>query len=218
MVSVESVYKNVLALSRKGSTGYSSSDDFNEQQRLVQDTLFAWYFDSYERNQVVPDALRPFLKEPTLACSGGNVALPSDYRHRIECQFVFIAASGNTVHPCPYLPGNEEAATLDSYIRKPSADKRRFYHKLLSTGIKVLPGINGALKLKYLCTPPDANRAFTVDTVNYVENPNPGASIDFQWPSQEEGNLVDIFLYLKGISTRQSELLTWVAQKKQFTS
>jgi hypothetical protein len=218
MISVESVFQNVLALSRKGSTGYSSSADFNAQQRMVQDTLFAYYFERYEKDQAIPDSLRPFIKQPALNCALGSVTLPSDYRHRLECQFGYTSGGSVTYHPCPYLAANEEVETMDSYIRKPSADKRRFYHTLAAGAINVLPAINGILKLKYLSSPANAVRGYTVDSTNFVENYSSGTSTNFAWEPQDETNLVDLFLYLKGISARQSELLQWVAQKRQLTT
>lgn len=218
MVNVEAVFQNVIDISRKGSTGYSSSTDFNAQAPLVQSMLFGWYFERYERDQVIPDALRPFIKQPILACNLGVVALPADYRHRLECQFGYVAGGATTYHPCLYLAANEEVATLESYVRRPDVECRRFYHTLAATSIKVLPAINGTLKLRYLAQPANAVRGFTIDATNLVENYNVGASVNFQWEAQDQVNLVDLFLYLKGISTRQSELLTWVAQKRQLTT
>lgn len=215
MVSVESVYQNVLALSRKGSTGYSSSADFNAQQRLVQDILFEYYFYRYEQDQMIPDALKPFIKQPVLGCNSGVVLFPADYRHRLECQFGYTSGGGVTYYPCIYLAANEEVATNASFIRRPSAARRQFYHTIAASSIKVLPAINGVLKLKYLANPADAVRGFTVNSTDYVEDYNAGTSTDFQWEAQEQTNLVDLFLYLKGLSTRQSELLTWVAEKRQ---
>lgn len=218
MINVNSVYEKIQALSLKNSSGYHSNSDFNQQQRLVQDTLFEWYFSVFEATQRIPEALAPFIKEPSIPISDGRIPYPSDYRHRIEVSVAWADGKNITWHRCPYQPAKEVAEYADSFIRRPRKEKRLFYHTFSSLGIDILPKDHiGAARLKYLSTPPDAIRNVTVDTVNIVENYNPTGSVNFAWPSQEESNIVDIFLYFKGIQTRTSELLAWVSQKNQLT-
>lgn len=214
MINVNSVYLQVRALSRKDEAGYHSSDDFNAQQRLAQALLYDWYFARYERDQRVPDSLKPFLREVILPISSGEVSLPSDYRHRVEVAAGYNAAGTITYYPCRHLHGNEEVGTERSYVRRPSAEKRRFYHTIKSDALKILPtSFNGVVRLKYLAVPADAVWGSIVDADNNIEDYDAGTSTDFEWEAMDETNLVDIMLYLKGIQARQSELLEWVASK-----
>lgn len=215
MIDVDQIFRQVVNLSRKGQTGDYTGSDFNLQQSLVQSMLFDWYFDRYEKDQRIPDSLRPFISEPLLPIIDGEVTLPSDYRHRIEVQVGYvISGQSPTYYPCPYAAGNAEIETRISYVRRPSSARRRFYHTIKASTLKILPtDFNGHVRLKYLAHPADAVWGSTLDTDNDVENYSAGASTNFLWEPQDEQNLVDLFLYLKGIQTRQSELLEWVAQK-----
>ena len=215
MIDVDSIYKQVAAQARKEQSGYNGGADFNRQQRLVQNTLFEWYFQRYERDQRVPDSLRPFIKEPNLAISSGEVTLPSDYRHRIEVQVGYVVSGQTTqYYPCPHLQGNSEVETSISYVRRPSAVRKRFYHTLKTGTLKILPvTFAGIVKLKYLSQPADAVWNSSIDTTNIVENYTSSGSVHFEWEPMDETHLVDLFCYFIGIKTRQSELLEWVGQK-----
>lgn len=215
MINVDQIFQQVLILSRKGQTGDYNGVEFNTQQRLVQDLLFEWYFDRWETNQAIPDSLRPFLKEPILLVSNGIFDIPSDYRHRLEVSVGNVVNGQDTVYwPAPYLAANEEIETSVSYVRKPSIALNRYYHTIQTTTFKVLPTtFNGVARLKYLANPADALWNSEVDTDENIEDYSASGSIDFEWEPLDEKNLVDLFLYLKGITTRQSELLEWVAQK-----
>lgn len=215
MIDVDQVFRQVVNLSRKGQTGDYTGADFNLQQSLVQNLLFEWYFTRYETGQRIPDSLRPFITEPLLPIVDGEVTLPSDYRHRIEVHVGYVVNGAETVYyPCPYLQGNQEIETRNSYVRKPSSTRRRFFHTIKESSIKILPiDFNGHVRLKYLAQPADAVWGSDIDTDNDVENYDSGSSTNFLWEPQDEKNLVDLFLYLKGIQTRQSELLEWVGQK-----
>ena len=218
-VLVEDVFKQVTALSRKGSTGYHSSSDFNDQSRLVQSLLYDYYFSMYETNQRIPDSLKPFLKTPVLPVAASVLSYPADYRHRIEVAVGVVSGGNVTYESCPHQHGKEEAYASSSYIRSGNIAKGRFYHCLYGDHIKIIPeAFNGVVRLKYLAIPTNAVRNFTVDTGNDVENYNPTGSVNFEWLSMDETNLVDLFLYLKGIQTRQSELLSWVSQKNQLSA
>lgn len=218
MISVDSVYQKVRQISLKESAGYSSPADFNAQQRVVQDMLFEWYFRRYEIDQRIPDSLAPFYKESIATIMVGEVSYPDDYRHRIEVQVGYVSQGTTTYHACPHIAEKEEAESQRTVVRRASATKRRFYHRLLSESIAILPSnFNGRVKLKYFAQPADAIWGATLDAVNNVYNYDAGTSTDFLWRPQDETNLVDLFLYLKGIQTRTSELLEWVGQKNQLS-
>lgn len=213
MIPIDRVFQTVSALSRKGSTGYHSNDDFNNQIILAQTLLFGWYFEQYEKNQSVPDALIPFLEQPVLPIVAGLVAYPANYRHRIEVQVGYTSAGATTWHSCPYVKTAAEILAAERFVRRPNVEKRRFAHTLAKGGIKVLPeSFDGVVKFKYLADPPAAVRAVTVNVAQDVENYNPVGSVDLIWGAQDEQNIIDILLYLKGVQTRQSELIQWVSR------
>ena len=217
MINVNDVYEQVATLSRKAENGYHSGEDFNAQARLVQAYLFDWYFARSEKNQRIVDSLRPFIKEPVLPINSGEVALPSDYRHRIEVAVGYVQNNTDTeFYPAPYIDGKEEVRSSRSYVRRPSITRKRFYHTIKASTIKILPtDFNGVVRLKYLAYPADVNWASQIDTDNDVENYTSTGSIHFEWEPMDEQNIVSLFLFLKGIQTRQSELIQWVAEQRQ---
>lgn len=216
MISVDSLYQKVSQISRKGSTGYLSNDIFNRALSMAQENLFLFYMERYENSITAHDALLPFLKSPVLPIVSGFVAYPSDYRYRIAVHAGYVAGGSTTYHNCPYLEEKEEAESVNSTVRRPDATKRRFYHALTASGIKIYPENHvGVIRLKYLSAPPVAARAVTIDVNNVVENYNPTGTIDLIWGAQDETNLVDIMLALFGIQQKQSELIEWVRAKNQ---
>lgn len=214
MINVNQIFQQVATLSRKGQTGDYVGDQFNRQQSLVQSMLFDWYFARYEQNQKVPDSLRPFIKEVNAFASSGVIGLPYDYRHRLEVTVSVTSGSTTTQYECPHLAANEEIATRKSWVRRPSVANGRFYHTLQSSSIKVLPETgNFSVKLKYLANPANAAWGSVINVESDVEDYSAADSTNFEWLPQDEQNLVDLFLYLNGITHRQTELLDWVAKK-----
>lgn len=216
MISVDSLYQKVSQLSRKGSTGYLSNDMFNRALAIAQENLFMYYMERYEQSIVAHDALLPFLKTPVLPINTGVVAYPSDFRYRIAVHVGYVSGGVTSYHNCPYLEEKEEIESVNSTVRRPDAAKRRFYHSVTSSGIKIYPEDHkGVVRLKYLSAPPVASRAVTIDTNNVVENYNPTGTVNLIWGEQDETNFVDVLLALFGIQQKQSELIEWVQQKNQ---
>lgn len=213
MIDVNSVYQQVQTLSRKNQAGYASGNEFNDQVRLVQNILFDYNMDRYEKDLGIADSLHPFLQSVAIPIVAGRVTLPTDYRHRVEVSVGYISGAVTTYYSAPYLQGNEEQETNESYVRRPNIERRRFYHTIDASGIKILPTMNGKVLLKYLRQPVDAVWAFDDNTTAYTEDYNSATAVHFEWEPKDETNLVDLFLYLKGIQVRQSELLEWVATK-----
>lgn len=214
MINVNSVYEQVSALSRKGQAGYHNGAEFNEQQRLVQNMLFDYNMMLYEKDQAATDSLIPFLEEVEIPIVGGFAAYPADYRHRIRVSVGYISGTTTTYYTSRYLNVNGDQETLESYVRRPSAARKRFYHTLTADGIKIYPDtFVGKIKLRYFRQPANAVWGYTDDTTNIVETYNSSTSTDFEWGPEDESKLVDLFLYLKGIQTRHSELIQWVAMK-----
>ena len=124
------------------------------------------------------------------------------------------------LYPCDYLLTNEEKYTLTSAVRKPSTLKNIFRHTFKNNLIHVYPRETRVLEFKYLRVPvtpfwdsfasSTANGDIEVFIPIGGTNPNTGApslTTDFEFPAQEEENIVDLLLLFMGIEMRSSPLI-----------
>ena len=223
-IPIQLIFERLQDLSRKDKAGYMSSEEFNRDFAQAQTDLFEFYFQQYERTQSIVDSQLPFLKEVNLPITAGYCDFPADYRHRVEVAYFYLknadtCKAGEPASdeiPMYYLNANEERETQASAIRRPSLADKNLYHLFINGKIKVLPTtLIGLIKFKYFIAPPAAFYAVTLDVTNDQENFDPALSINPIWNMQDEQNLVDLLLFYKGIETRESALIQWVAQRKQ---
>ena len=222
MISVQFVFESVNDLSRKNNAGYTSSEEFNRHLSKVQDILMRYYYKLFEEKQIVVDALMPFLVESRLIIgANGIVAMPEDYRHRLEVGYLDIQNPDcdndePTIKPkpCHYLAANEVIETLSSPIRKPSKKKGIYKHTFVNNYMQLYPeDLTGYCHFKYIRDPKEALYNTTIDTVNRIEVYDPTTSIDLEWNDQDKDNIVDLLLMFRGIAIRESALIQWVQQK-----
>lgn len=217
MINIEQVYQSLRDLTTKGKGGYTDTDSFNKNSKRAELLLWQYYSQVYERERRIPEAMYPFLEDVNLSLPAtGYVPIPSDYGHFILINYgkvVTVPGEAPSVSyvPAIYLSKAEQMNTIDSPIRKPDLEKKSVYYTFESDDrIKILPtGITGLAHLQYLRYPIYGVRGFTLDTVNDEQNYNAGTSTQYEWPQQEENNLVDLLLWFDGIIIRDSEILNW---------
>lgn len=223
MINVDLIYQSIRNLSTKGKGGYTTSNEFNSDSKRAELLLWQYYSEQYERSREVPEAMYPFLVKANLALAvDGLVSLPADYGHFVLVNYArILSVPGQepmvNEYNCNYLAKEEEGNTLESAVRGPSFDKRRFYYGFYpGNKIKIFPtGITGQARLQYLRYPTYAVRGYTVDATNDEQVYNPGTSTQYEWPAQEENNIIDLLLLAKGLETRDSEIVRWAASRSQ---
>lgn len=223
MINVNLVYERIRSLSTKGKGGYTTSTEFNADSKAAELLLWEYYAEQYERARDVPEAMYPFLTKANLPLAvDGLVNLPSNYGHFVLVNYARITSvpGGEPLvneYNANYLAKEEEGNTLESPVRGPSYAKRRFYYGFYpGSKIKIFPtGITGQARLQYLRYPTYAVRGYTVDGTNDEENYNPSTSTQYEWPAQEENNIVDLLLLAKGLETRDSQLIQWASTRQQ---
>ena len=227
MINVQYIFEAVNDLTRKNNAGYTSSEEFNRHLNQSQDILMRYYYKLFEEGQIIVDSLMPFLKQSNLIIgTNAQVAFPDDYRYRLEVGYLEInnpdcgqTQPTITPTPCHYLAANEVMETLSSPIRKPDKNKGIYKHTFVNNVIQLYPlDLSGYIHFKYIRKPVQAKYATTIDTVNRIEVYDPINSIDLEWLEQDRDNIVDILLFMKGISLRESALINWVQQKNMFKS
>lgn len=227
MISIEWLYKRLEDLSRKDKAGYMSDTEFTRDVNQASNILLEYYHLQYEKGQNTLDALQPFITEKRLPIVNGYVDFPSDYRHRLELGYIYVTNTNKCEdnpptqdpYPMDYLNSNEEMHNERSPIRKSSIEKKRFYHLFVNNKIKVLPSsLTGFVNLKYIRRPIDALYSVKFDTINRQQNFDAATSVDLEWSEQESHNIVDLLLFFKGLEVRETALINWVMQHKQYTN
>ena len=233
-ISVEFLRNQVNQLASKDQAGYSTDNEFNDNLASAQNVLFEYYYQLFEVQQQVVDALMPFIKEETVLTPNGVGNFPTDYIHRLQVSYKYVKNKGCTtsckcgnkckpngpeitVYPVDYMQTDEEAVVLSSYIRKPSIAKRIFRHTFKNNKIYVYPTTISKVGFKYLRKPNSAFYATTIVSTSTGDFRQYDAanSIDLEWPVQETENFVDLMLFYLGIEIRSSQILDFVKMKQQ---
>lgn len=211
MISVKKLYDRVSALTKSGTSGYFTADEFNSNLYSVQYTVLSTLCDEYEDNQKVADALiEHTLDSSTLTTSANGLLFASaittsltNYYRTLQVRYV----SGSAEYPCIKVAIGSEAMTLSSPIRKPDISKNRTLWLMRGNNIQVLPKSSGlTFVLTYCKKPAEAKIVFT--TAETEDNDylviDAGATIDIAFP---EG-LFNLFTYLMlesmGIEQKES--------------
>lgn len=220
MVGTEHLYQVITELSRKERNAYVGTTAFNRVQRLVQDALFDYYLKDYHLDRKIADALNPFLVSEKLPVVDQSFDAASTERTILSIAGVVVknVPGGEPVvseHPAKFLAPHEELTTVTSSVRRPDIGCKRFYWAKRGTSYYFYPAGVTSVRASYLRQPLDAFRGITIDTANVVENPDPASTIDFEWDSDQEGPLVELFLFYLGLQTKESSLIQWVQAKKQ---
>lgn len=227
MINVEQIYQSLRDLSTKGKGGYSDTDEFNKNSKRAELLLWQYYFSIFEATRRVPEAMLPFMTESALGLdTNGAFDLPTDFGHMLNVQYGTVkngATCGDdpvvSNNPVYYLQKSELTVTLSSLVRGPSLAKKQFYYSFSpSKKAQVYPvKMTGQVAIQYLRLPNFAIRAFTLDTTNDEQVYNAGASVQYEWQTQEENNLVDILLMFQGVIIRDNALIQWAASHQSVT-
>ena len=222
MIKVNYIFDRVnKTLGRKNQAGYSSASDFNGDLKDSENILMEFLYKKFEETQKVSDALNPFIREVELPILDGFIQYPLKYRHPLEMSYRYIKSSPECKEPVSdeilidKLQTNEERDTMASAIRKPSLEKGLLYWVQLSDRIRIRPtSLTGSVFFKYLINPTYGEYKTTIDLANEIEVYDP-TSVDLMWNEQETTDIIDLVLFHKSVSIRDSELLNFAMQKMQ---
>jgi len=217
---IERIFQSVKDLAIKGKSGYFNNAQYNGRINDAQNILFLYYMKKWEVSDQIADSLRPFIKKSDITLTSGVGSVPSDYRHRIEGNYIYIDNSGNSAVertiPIDFLNSNNKSQTLHSIIRKPSVAEGRIYMDITGS-LFAYPKITGDIEFEYLSNPLRLNRTVTVDetTKEEIYAPGDGAFVNLQWATQDETNLLDIMLIFMGLGVRDNDITRFALTQKQ---
>lgn len=215
MIDVNIVKKTADELARGQAGAYASGDEFNRLQRQAQSWLFDYYIQTWESTGY--ESLLPFLRTKSIGVSAGEFSMPSDVRKiaRVEVEEISGGAVAKT-HPCIFIPTISKGSASASALRSANVAKTRYYYSPSGQNKFWVGKEVSQVKVTYFVNIPDAVWGFTLDATNVVENYNAATSVHFEWPVKDQDNLVDIFLFLRGLQTKQSDIINWLMAKKQY--
>lgn len=209
--SIVNVYKQVMDITRSGTSGQDSQDEFNRRAVSVQNSLVEMLVDVNEENTKVTDALK-WLKKTTgdlISDSTGLITLPDDYLH-LEA-VTYVNSSGNQF-PTSKIGGNSIDMTRTSPIRKANLTKNKVNYYFNSMGMYVQPEQAGVkVRVKYIKQVPAAAITLTPvedSTGDYV---TPTVGTEFGWPLQVQNLLMYMMLEQYGVEIKE-QLMVQYAQ------
>lgn len=223
MIPVDRPYERVKDLARKDKSGYTDPDEYNRNLRDAQHILMSYYLDQLDSRQVFPENLNPFIKRAaSIPIANGTWQRPADLRYVIEVFGGHIEAVGDcqtgtstivSYYQAHYAKVHEVGDRMTSPIRKPKKTSPLWFYE--GDTIRFEPeGITHAT-VRYIKQPVDALYAYNLDMINDRLVFNPANSVNLEWLPQDEHNIIDLLLYMKGIETRDTALMQYAAGKRQ---
>lgn len=211
MISVEKLWDRLVALSKSGTSGYFTQEEFNSNLYSVQYAILSVLCDNYENNQKVSDWLVNHIESLSgtttitglLFATGFKTNLPTYYRG-LSMEYV----NSPDEYPSYKITVNSIGMSKTSAIRKPNISKGRTLWYMMNDNIQMLPKVAMGYTLIYCKKPLEAKIGFTTasdaDNDYLVINPATTTNIDFP-----EG-LFNLFVYymLESMGIQQREQIT----------
>lgn len=226
-MNVNEIYQSVRTLLRKDShvSGYLSAADFNRISQLAEIELFKYWSEIMDGTLSVPTAMRPFItpSDDLFQDTSGMVSLPSNFARLLSCEYVITGTNGGQMsfqyHTSIPVKESELANLKHSAVRGPSVARKRFYHTHVGDSLAMLPAVQGnAAQIRYLRYPTYGVYGVTQNVSLDQEDYDSATSVDYEWPDIERQNLIDVILFMYGISVRSNDIVSWIQARKQATT
>lgn len=204
MISTEAVWNRINVLSKNGTSGYQTEEEFNSDLAAVQLELASMLLPLYEKNQQVADALSPFITyEDKTASSTGEVTKNANY---LGLATIWLYQNLQ-YYPTNKVSLNEVAMTRISPIRKPLLAKNRAKYYLVNDRIIMLPEQPMAVRVFY-CKHPDLA---TIELTPVSDEDNDylevGDVVDLKWNQSMFNLIVYLMLEKLGVSMKEQLLM-----------
>jgi len=166
MIAVNKLWDRLKTLSKTGTSGYFTQEEFNSNLYSVQYAILSLLCDNYENNQKVSDALIEHTVETSQLTSitGGKLFATtlssslSDYYRTLDLKFIV----GDDEYPSIKIAVNEESMYQTSPIRKADLSINRTLYSFKSNNITTFPKIAGQKYILTYCKKPtEAKIGFT---------------------------------------------------------
>jgi hypothetical protein len=209
MIDVNELYNITNDLIRKDHAGgYTSGPEFNRLLKLAQETLYRFYYDNKDEAQA-RQSLVAFQTSITIPSTSSGYAKPGNYKDKLDARLLV----GSVVIPVHFPARDELAMSLSSAIRGPSIERKVIVGESRPGYFYVWPETSYKLLLRYYKEPPVPERVTEIDEVTTAEVYDEAGSTQLDWDYNNLQDFIDLLLFYKGVSIRDSSLLQWVQAK-----
>lgn len=206
MVDNYFVYNRIRDLSKTGTSGYQSLDQYNRDAKQVSNELARVLSNNYEDNGAVADALVHLLKTSTTetVSGAGVVDLPEDYLH--------IDSMGTVIYseqvPFNKIMRKEADSIMSSRVRKFSVAKKHLGYYKDDGGIQLLPKQSYPLEFRYIRKPVDPVLSLVLaDDGDYeILDPIGTNTIDFEFGDSVTDLIIYMMLEKLGVQMKEQIL------------
>lgn len=196
MIAQQALWDRVKTLTKTGTSGYFTQDEWNSNIYSVQYAILSLLCDNYENNQKVSDALSRHIKVQTGTTQVSGKLFATDLETNLADYYRGLAlnyVSSTDEYPSYKVTVNAKSMTLTSAIRKPNLTKFRTVWCMEGDNIQMYPKQALGYSLIYCKKPLEAKIAFTTaeDEDNDYLVIDDAETIDIDFP---EG-LFNLFVY-----------------------
>lgn len=206
--SIVDAYNLVMDITKSGTSGQDSQDEFNRRVKSVQRTLVEMLVDVDEDNEKVTDALK-WLKKTSgdlTSDADGLITFPDDYLHLDTV--TFINADG-AKFPTTKIGTSSVDMYRTSPIRKANLTKNKINYYLENSALYVQPEQAGVkVRLKYIKEVPDATITLTPmeDAGDYV---TVAVGAEFGWPTSVFNLITYMLLEQYGVEIKEQLMVEY---------
>lgn len=215
MINVKDIYDQVEALSGAQAAAYSDPVQFNLQSKQVEEILFGFFLDTLGENRSV-EALEPFFVRSELKPMANPIVLPSDFK-AMGGLFLQMHVDGELVNVVPSkTTPHRISQTFGAAIRGFNPKRRATSYYI--SGNKVIIDSQDQItyyRLLYYRTPVYGVYGYTTNSSAFVTNYDSAASVNYEWDARFMGKIIDLFLYLRGLQIKDTELINYLNSKQQ---
>jgi len=191
MISVERLWNRIGVLTKDGTSGYTTEDEFNSDLYAVRYQILSTLCDNYQNNNKTSNWLINHIKTASITTlANGVLYLPNNYYRDLA----ILYPQGGVDHETYDLNTNSIGLTMSSPIRKMDVAKNRIGYAYNDGGLVIYPNQIGiTVKLIYCKQPDEAKIAFNTASTgedDYITIDNTNTD-DLDFP---EG-LFNLFVY-----------------------
>lgn len=195
MIDTIKLKQSVDQLAKAGTSGYQSVDEFNNDVRLVQQSVLTMFSEMYEREEVISDALAPFVLNIPISNTK-----PLDY-HR----FVAAEINGKEVYP---ISANKVSMTKTSPIRKPDVSGQSYYY-FEDNQVKFLYPTVFTGTMTYIRQPKESVLEVVYAEDSYTDYEEYTVAQNLEWPEFTENLFLFLLLERLGISQKDNLVIEY---------
>ena len=213
MVSIDTVYQKVLALSNKEQRGYMTPQEFNLMAKKAQMEIFDNYFHNLKTSFYKPktnlthtdevsmleDKLQPFKRAQSLTIvANNNTLIPTD------TNLYYISSISRTEGEVTEVSEEELLYTENNPLTRATISRSVYVRRFGNFEIHPTPLVDTAFTIRYYALPSSPEWGYVVIKGRALYNQV--QSVNFELHESEEENLVTRILQLAGIVIMKPEI------------